>query len=224
MRREIVETRARVVVVLAHVVFPDVGRLVAGPLQLEGPRPGVLGELREVVAHTVRVGVHARQDRGAARRAQRGRGEGVPEVDALAPNTIDVRRGRRLVARQRDRVPPLVVGQDEHDVRARGGLRSADAGGRRGVRPGRPAVAAAGHGQDHRQTSPQPQTFLVHAAQYCRHVRSCQPEGARSLTPLSPATYTSKAMLPGCPITITPMTTRTMKGREAGGVVAQAAR
>ncbi len=119
VRHEIVEPRPRLVVVLPHVVLADVGRGIAGVVEHSRKVVHGRGKLGEVVRHAVLVRIHAAQERRTARRAQRRRGERVPEVHALVGDAIDVRGLQVRVPRVPDRVPAQIVEQDEQDVRAR---------------------------------------------------------------------------------------------------------
>ena len=109
-----IEARPRAVVV-AHVPLADERGLVATRLQGAGKRRQPVAGLVacQVVGDSVGVGVEPGEERRAARRAQRGRGEGVAKLDPLACNAIDVGRLHERVAAGTEIVPAHVV--DQHD-------------------------------------------------------------------------------------------------------------
>ena len=118
-------------VVEAHVPLADERRLVPRLPQAAGERhQGVADHVQAelvVIDDAVPMGVLPREEAGAARRAE-GRGdEEVAEQDALARQAVDVWRLGERVAGGAERIPALIVGDDEDDVRpaslADGGLK-----------------------------------------------------------------------------------------------------
>jgi hypothetical protein len=114
---EIVESGPRLVVALAHVPLAHVRGVIPGALQdlREGFERG--GKLGEVVGDAVPVRVHAAQQRGPARRAQRRGREGVAEVDSFVGDAIDLRRPQVRVSGIPERIPAQIVEQDHQDIR-----------------------------------------------------------------------------------------------------------
>ena len=107
---------------VADQVLADQRRVVAGRVQPGGDRRGVVENMEAAVGAAVRVdpcavGVAAREDARPTRAADRVRDEGVREGDAL-------RRKLALDGRHdAERVPALVVGDDEDDAGRLVGLR-----------------------------------------------------------------------------------------------------
>ncbi len=62
--------------------------------------------------------VQAGQDRGAARRADRGGDESVAEAQAVVGQLVDRRRLQDRVSRAAERIVTLVIDQQEQDVRS----------------------------------------------------------------------------------------------------------
>ena len=114
----VIEAGTRVVHVLAHVPFPDVGRAPAGLLQQcrEEHRP--LRDARCVVHHAVPVRVLAGQDRGPARRAQRRGHERVRQVRALRSHAVQAGRlqERRRALHEAHEVVAVIIAQDDDHV------------------------------------------------------------------------------------------------------------
>ncbi len=104
---------------LAHAPLADKPGVVPGPLQQRGIG---LGELprREAGAEiddSMPGGVLAREDARAIRHADRRGNEAVLKDHALLGQPIDVGRTDDIVAHAAQRVPPLVIGQQEDDIR-----------------------------------------------------------------------------------------------------------
>ena len=125
---EPVEAGARIVIVLTHVPFAKIGGVIPGGLQHCREAFQLGGILSEVIGHAMSVGVEPAQDARAARRAERRRAKRVFKMHAFPPETIDVRSFEVLVAGEAERVPALVVGQDEENI-GRAGRGGESAGG-----------------------------------------------------------------------------------------------
>jgi hypothetical protein len=134
-------------------VLADQGRLVAGVVEPRGDRrgiPKIVESAHEsaVLVHPGRVRVGAAQDARPARAAERIRHEAVREGDAASHELLadDGHVG--------ERVPALVVGEDEDDVRL-------SRGGRRGERERRESQydEAADSGEHGMTIRPQPVGF-----------------------------------------------------------------
>jgi hypothetical protein len=107
--------RARVV---AHVPLADVRRLVAERLQRDVVVVQAMARdvAPDVVDDAVARGVLASQDRGAVRRAQRRRVEGILEHRALVSEAVDVGRFHVRMTRGAGFVEAQVVDQDHDQV------------------------------------------------------------------------------------------------------------
>ena len=88
----VVEARALLVVVLAHVPLADIGGLVAGILQGDGETRQVSRVLGEVVHHTVRVRVESRKEAGPRRGTERGGDECVGKPHTLVGEPVEIGR------------------------------------------------------------------------------------------------------------------------------------
>ncbi len=86
VRDEPIKARPRRIVLLSHVPFADVARLVTGGLQRGRKTLQVFWILSEVVDHAVRVSVQPAEDTRSTGRAERGCAEGVLEINASLPS------------------------------------------------------------------------------------------------------------------------------------------
>ena len=124
MAHPVIEARTLGVVVLTHVPLADVRRLVTCRFQAERVAREAVGVLGEVVQHLVAPGVSSAEEGRATRRAERRGDEGVGEARALGRQAIEVRRlqpgEQRLLSHlaldHAERIPALVIGEDDEDV------------------------------------------------------------------------------------------------------------
>ena len=104
-------------VVVPHVPLAEEPGRVTGLLQLAGEGRQIVTRPRGVVDDAIGAGVLSREQAGAARRTQRRRRKRIHETDALARQSIHIRRLEDGMPRDAHLVPPHVVDDDEDDVR-----------------------------------------------------------------------------------------------------------
>ena len=122
----VIESGLRRIGFAAHVPFADEGGAKAGLLQILREEPRSVRDRGVVVDDVVAVGVLTRENRRAARTAQRSRHHRVAEIDAIARQRVEVRRLQPgLALEEAERIVAMIVGQDEDDVArlSRGPLR-----------------------------------------------------------------------------------------------------
>ena len=112
---------APVAAVLGQVELADSHRVVAGVAEHAVERLLVQGIVVPVVAYAAAVVLAASGQTGPGRTADRRRHQGAGEVDAVAGQAIDVRcaERRQAVAVEAEPVGPLLIGEEEEEIRSR---------------------------------------------------------------------------------------------------------
>ena len=111
---------APVAAVLGQVELADSHRVVAGVAEHAVERLLVQGKVVPVVAYAAAVVLAASGQTGPGRTADRRRHQGAGEVDAGFGQPVDVRRAerRQAAAAETEPVGPLLVGEEEEEIRA----------------------------------------------------------------------------------------------------------
>ena len=101
---------------VAHVPFPNEGRLVSRLLQKLGKKGQRLAHRIVIIHNMMVVRVEPGQNRGPARRAQRGRDVGIFKMNSLSRQSVKIRRLEKRMPQKAHRIVSMVIGENHHDI------------------------------------------------------------------------------------------------------------